>query len=130
MNKRFLIFTIIAFCIMSITQNASDGILDIHDELQSVSDISDDQLSSGVFSICPTENEFSVPRPTNLSNIPRSHTFAKRTATRINSAFCLLKDGKFLNKRSTTQYKFNLNRFPSGLTESTHHLISLGKLVI
>lgn len=131
MKRKILIYSIIISCIMTLTQNTECRFSgDSNIQEYSIFNTYDETVCPKDYSFCSTETEFSLPRPTNFTNIPRSLSVAKRTLTRGNDSFCLLKDGKLLNKRSTTQYINNLNRFPSGLTESTHHLISLRKLVI
>lgn len=131
MKGKFLIYSIISFCIIAMTQNVECAVTDNGELMEySIIDLSDESVCPEDFSLSAAESEFSIPRPTNFTNIPRSQTVAKRTLTRGHDTFCVLKDGKFLNKQTTTKYLYNLNRFPSGLTEATHHLISLGKLVI
>ena len=131
MKRTILIYSAIIFCIMTLTQNTECRLFG-EEKIQefSVFNTNDESVCPEDYSFSSTETEFSLPRPTNFTNIPRSLSVAKRTLTRGNDSFCLLKDGKLLNKRSTTQYINNLNRCPSGLTEPTHHLISLRKLVI
>ena len=44
--------------------------------------------------------------------------------------FTLSKSGKSMNQYTTSLFFVSINRFPSGLAETGHHMIHLGKLII
>lgn len=74
--------------------------------------------------------DFAIPRESNLSNVSRVLSSGKRTNSVLRHNFSFVKDGKMINRRSTVLLLHNFFLFPSGLTETQHHLISLGKLII
>lgn len=126
MKKKALIYAIITFCVSVLLQST-----DSQDAIISVPEIpTDTQISTETF-ISSTDGQFALTRPTNQISIPRTVSQqAKRTFNYGNSGNSLLKDGKLLNIGFRASYNTNLYRFPSGLKESTHHFISLGKIII
>lgn len=92
----------------------------------------DMQFISDNFSFSSPENECRVPRQTNVANTSRTSVQAKRN-NQVNcprNGFTLSKSGKSMNSYTTLLFFNSINRFPSGLAETSHHLINLGKLII
>ncbi len=126
MTKKVLIYALITFC-MSVFFHSAD-----------TKDISSHEINHYNGSIISTETVISSPdgrfamtRPTNQISIPRTVSQqAKRPFNYGYSGNSLLKDGKLVNIGFRASYNTNLYRFPSGLKESTHHFISLGKIII
>lgn len=131
MKIKHLIYVVITFCIALLIQKDFNGqhtCLYDDDIFRMVGNFT---VSEDLTTISASDHELNLPRPTNLINIPRTVTnAAKRVGTNYISGFFLPKDGKFHNGKTTAIYLINLYRFPSGLIETTHRLISLGKLVI
>ncbi len=89
-------------------------------------------LSTENYSFSTPEPQCRLPRQTNFSNVLRTSGQSLRT-NQTNSSrngFILAKSGKSMNPYTTSLFFVSLIRFPSGLTETHHHLISLGKLTI
>ena len=126
MTKKVLIYALITFC-MSVFFHSAD-----------TKDISSHEINHYNGSIISTETvisspdgQFALTRPTNQISIPRTVSQqAKRPFNYGNSGNSLLKDGKLVNIGFRASYNTNLYRFPSGLKESTHRFISLGKIII
>ena len=75
------------------------------------------------------DNEFSLPRQNSYSPVPRCSSQNRRN----NTSTCwspLVKSGKVINITSSGYSTDNQLLFPSGLSDDTHHLISLRKLII
>ena len=126
MTKKVFIYALITFCVTVLLQSANT-----RDAISSSSQIPIDAQIKTETVISSSDDQFALTRPTNQINIPRTVSQqAKRPFNFGNSGNSLLKDGKLLNIGSTTSYNINLYRFPSGLKESTHRLISLRKIVI
>ena len=126
MTKKVFIYALITFCVSVLFQSANS-----QDMTLSETQIPIDAQISTETVISSSDDQFALTRPTNQINIPRTVSQqAKRPFNYGNSGNSLLKDGKLLNIGSTTSYNINLYRFPSGLKESTHHFISLGKIII
>lgn len=126
MTKKVFIYALITFCVSVLFQSANS-----QDTIISVPEIpTDTQISTETF-ISSTDGQFALTRPTNQISIPRTVSQqAKRPFNYGNSGNSLLKDGKLLNIGFRASYNTNLYRFPSGLKESTHRFISLGKIII
>ena len=79
-----------------------------------------------------SETQCRVPRQTSYSNSTRNISNSRRTnSTSVpRNGFVLTKSGKSMNSYTTLLFQDSINRFPSGMTETDHHLISLGKLII
>lgn len=121
--RRILIFIFVS-CICSLLQDT---------------DIKAEQIRSSGFllsndydcaTISASESEFSVPRPTNLVNIPRSQTNLRRHNNPNISSTHIVKSGKVIDFTQRNDIPFGLKLFPSGLYKSSHWLISLRKLII
>ncbi len=126
MTKKVFIYALITFCVSVLFQSANS-----QDTIISVPEIpTDTQISTETFISSP-DGQFALTRPTNQISIPRTVSQqAKRPFNYGNPGNSLLKDGKLLNIGFRASYKTNLYRFPSGLKESTHRFISLGKIII
>lgn len=79
-----------------------------------------------------SETQCRVPRQTSYSNSTRNISNSRRSnSTSVpRNGFVLTKPGKSMNSYTTLLFQDSINRFPSGMTETDHHLISLGKLII
>ena len=127
--KRLITYLLIfaGICLMA----SNDGIADIID----VKFCSDSYRSSYIES----DNEYTLDSPEYCFDLPRTSSIAGRTQTSVqirrpaggnsqNQTF--LKSGKLINRTTTRTFRNHIDKFPSGFTETTHRLISLGKLVI
>lgn len=134
MKKRFLIYLLLVFCINTLTQKA-DAAASSCRECLTQAGIHPVETPvayrTGCMS-CITANETAVnpPRPTSFTNALRHSTGTKRQSNYGGSGNPVIKSGKLLNQRVIILSLNSLRKFPSGLMETTHHLISLGKLVI
>lgn len=92
----------------------------------------DHQFRHDCFSFSAPETQCRVPRQTNVINPTRTVSQAKRSGSSDFSrhGFTLSKSGKSMNQYTTSLFFVSINRFPSGLAETGHHLIHLGKLII
>ena len=96
-------------------------------------DSSDDSgIRTGHFSFSTPETQCRVPRQSGVSNHTRTLSQAKRhNPTNLSrNGFTLSKSGKSMNSYTTSLFFTTLYKFPSGLAETSHHLIYLGKLII
>lgn len=131
MKIKHLIYVVITFCIATLIQKDFNGSYNCQSDEDIFGMVCNFTVSEDITTISASDHELNLPRPTNLINVPRTVTnSAKRVGTNYTSGFFLAKDGKFHNGKTTAIYLINLYRFPSGLIETTHRLISLGKLVI
>ena len=89
-------------------------------------------LSADNFTFSVPETECRVPRQTNSFNSTRTFSQSQRNSntSSCRTGFTLSKPGKFMNPYTTSLFFISIFKFPSGLSEATHHLISLGKLII
>ncbi len=73
-----------------------------------------------------------VPRQSNFTNTLRTSSQAQRqnTVNQSRNGFTLVKAGKSMNEYTTSLFLRSIINFPSGLSESNHHLIGLRKLII
>lgn len=84
------------------------------------------------YSFTAPETQCRIPRQTSISNTLRTFAQAKRP-NHLNSTrhgFTMTKPGKSMNPYTTSLFLVSILNFPSGLSERTHRLISLGKLII
>ncbi len=84
------------------------------------------------FSFTVPEAQCRIPRQTSISYTLRTFAQAKRP-NHVNTArhgFTMAKSGKSMNPYTTSLFFVSILNFPSGLTEPSHRLISLGKLII
>ena len=113
---------VVAFC-----GNADDSFADV---IQDVAEGFVLDAEAGSMSFSADEQEFCVPRPTSIANTQRVQTLSRRTDAGQRQGFSFVKAGKVINAGivfcTQNVYRF----FPSGLSEPTHRLISLGKLII
>ncbi len=84
------------------------------------------------YSFTSPDAQCPVPRQSNIANTSRTLVQAKRPNLQnmARHGFILAKSGKSMNKYTTSLFFVSILNFPSGLTGSSHHLISLGKLII
>ena len=80
--------------------------------------------------ISAPESELYTPRPTDICSCARSLTSSRRPANPTKDSITIIKNGKALNRNTLSVYKTYPELFPSGLSEPTHRLISLHKLII
>lgn len=88
------------------------------------------ELSSCPAYISAATSDLCVPRPSTLSGPSRVQSSGKRNLQFNRFCPVLLKGGKSVQPNITSIYNSDFFKFPSGLSENTHHLISLGKLII
>lgn len=100
-------------------------------KIEIVEDLADIEfISSHLASISTSDSDFYVPRPTSFSGPSRIQSTGKRNIQTYRAQTALLKGGKSFGQINSAVYTLDFFRFPSGLAENTHHLISLGKLII
>lgn len=131
MKKAMLTRIIIIFCISLISWNTEIYYQhsDQHIADNIITSIICDSSESG--QILPPQGEISVPRNTSVSNRTRTNAQIRRPGGNIISGkIALTKSGSIQNRNNVFTFRNLLERFPSGLEESTHHLIYLGKLII
>lgn len=114
-------------CVVVFCDNADDSFADV---VQDVTDGFVWETGSCGMTFSADEQEFCVPRPTSIANTQRVQTLSRRTDAGQRQGFSFVKAGKVINAGivfcTQNVYRF----FPSGLSEPTHRLISLGKLII
>ncbi len=83
-------------------------------------------------SFSATVAQCSVPRNSTSANSLRTSIQSQRhnTGNSSRTGFTMVKAGKSMNEYSTSLFRKSIVTFPSGMNESNHHLISLGKLII
>lgn len=80
---------------------------------------------------CPYEGEISIPRNTSISSRTRTNAQVRRpSSTVLSGKFAIVKNGRIQNDNTDNIFRISLDRFPSGLIESSNRLIHLGKLII
>lgn len=121
--RKILIFIIVT-CIWSLVQDIDSEVSNIPNSGYITSNDYDYSALSA------SEPEFSIPRPTNLGNIPRSQTSLKRNNNPNISSTHIIKSGKVIDFSKQNGIPFCIKLFPSGLYKSSHWLISLRKLII
>lgn len=117
-------------CLSCILNDKADDVLVSYDYGHNIGSHFMDQDKRDFFSA--PETQCRVPRQSNVINSTRTLTQAQRSNTTNISrhGFTLSKAGKSMNQYTTSLFFVSINRFPSGLAESSHHLIYLGKLII
>ncbi len=78
------------------------------------------------------ENQCRVPRQSNFTTSLRTAAQAHRNSQTNHSrnGFTLTKSGKSMNGYTTSLFIISILNFPSGMNETSHHLIGLRKLII
>ena len=131
MKMGMLTRIIILFCISLLSWNTEISYphSDQHIADNNITSQICDSSESG--QILPQQGEISVPRNTTVSNRTRTNAQLRRPGGNIISGkIALSKNGSIRNINNVSTFRSILERFPSGLEESTHHLIYLGKLII
>ncbi len=114
---------------------ANDSVREkLHDE-ESVSGI---LTSSSSFSGCTGFSftahalQCAVPQNSVSANSLRTSYQSQRQNTHktTRTGFTMIKAGKSMNESSTLLFLKSIVNYPSGMSEDTHRLISLGKLII
>ncbi len=92
----------------------------------------EDVVRTGHSSFSMPEPQCRIPRQSNLANTLRVHSQAQRQnhTPQSRHGFTMTKSGKSMNEYSTSLFFISILDFPSGLNESSHHLIRLRKLII
>ena len=125
--RRMLKYLLPLVCVVVFCDNADDSFADV---VQDVTDGFVWETGSCGMTFSADEQEFCVPRPTSIANTQRVQTLSRRTDAGQRQSFSFVKAGKVINAGivfcTQNVYRF----FPSGLSEPTHRLISLGKLII
>ena len=104
-------------------------------------DIIDANLCSDSYqsSYIESDKDDTLDSPEYCLDLPRTSSIAERTQTSVqirrpaggnSQKQTFLKSGKLINRTTTQTFRNHIEKFPSGFTETTHRLISLGKLVI
>ncbi len=135
MNRNFLIIFLLGiFSLLNFDERHTETddalILDACEHL-----ISDHSPVSSVApelpaTITASETGLRAPRPTSYSSQSRIQSNGKRNSHSNRIQSTLLKGGKVLNSNNLRTISLDFVKFPSGFSEITHHLISLGKLII
>ena len=114
-------------CVVVFCDNADDSFADV---VQDVTDGFVWETGSCGMAFSADEQEFCIPRPTSIANTQRVQTLSRRADAGQRQDFSFVKAGKVINAGivfcTQNVYRF----FPSGLSEPTHRLISLGKLIV
>ncbi len=130
------IYKCIVFCLVAVSLYlAGDSSSYDSPDGETVSEI----ISSSSFSGRSVNYSFSAA--TLQCSAPRSSTYTNSLRTSFQTqrhngggsakrGFTMLKAGKSMNEYSTSLFYKSIVRFPSGLNESSHRLIVLGKLII
>ena len=125
--RRMLKYILPLICVVAFCGNADDSFADVVQDIAG-GFVLDAETGSMAFSA--DEQEFCVPRPTGIANTQRVQTLSRRADAGQRQGFSFVKAGKVINA-GTIFCSQNIYRFfPSGLSEPTHRLISLGKLII
>ena len=125
--RRMLKYLLPLVCVVVFCDNADDFFADV---VQDVTDGFVWETGSCGMAFSADEQEFCVPRPTGIANTQRVQTLSRRADAGQRQGFSFVKAGKVINT-GTIFCSQNIYRFfPSGLSEPTHRLISLGKLII
>ncbi len=84
------------------------------------------------FSFTAPALQCSVPLNSVSANSLRTsfQTQRQNTTKTSRTGFTIIKAGKSMNEYSTLLFRKSIAKFPSGMNENTHRLISLGKLII
>ncbi len=132
---RILKYLVICLACFSVADKADDLLSHQEENPVTVSRVTpvENYTDSGDFhSFTTPEAQCRIPRQTSISNTFRTFAQAKRL-NHLNSArhgFIMEKPGKSMNQYTTSLFSVSILNFPSGLSETTHRLISLGKLII
>lgn len=130
MRRKFLIYALVSACIIALTW--ADGQHDVNETLcdaEYAEFAFDEQIGCGSY-ICECETAINPPRPTSYTAAGRTIANAKRHNSQSGMGSPVIKSGKLLNQKTIISSLNSLRHYPSGLSETIHHLISLGKLVI
>ncbi len=84
------------------------------------------------FAFSMPEAQCRVPRQTNIANSLRTFAQAHRNGgiNHSRSGFTLTKSGRSMNENTISSFIISIKNFPSGMAESSHHLIGLRKIII
>ena len=130
--KRKFIISLFFACLMAVASD--DKVSEIRNDIEtSISGrLTDSVIPSGNAAFAVPQTECRIPRQSNAINCTRTITQTVRTngISSSRGGFTMTKSGKMMNPHTTSLFFESINLFPSGLTESSHHLISLGKLII
>ncbi len=127
-----ILFVCLAVLLFSKTDELYSSIR-IEDEVSSEILIpTDEYFQTENYSFSAPETQCRVPRNSNFSISLRTFAKAHRSnpSSQSRNGFTMVKSGKSTNEYTTSLFLISIFNFPSGLNESTHHLISLGKLII
>ncbi len=92
----------------------------------------EDFIDTDVYSFSVPENQCRIPRNSNLTTSLRIFSSGQRqnSSNFARNGFTIIKNGKSMNEYTTNLFFVSLYNFPSGMNESSHHLIGLRKLII
>ncbi len=134
-NGSWLVKYIIICFVLVCMGKADDSVCEGGFGDESVSEIISSSSFSGKsvnYSFTATSYQCSVPRNSNYTNSLRTSYQTQRhnSGGSAKRGFTMLKTGKSMNEYSTSLFHKSIANFPSGLNESSHRLIVLGKLII
>ncbi len=132
--KKYSVLKYMIICLLCFIVHKADGwfLQDNSAQKQDrpIADVVLDSVSESSFSA--PEQECRIPRQTRLANTLRTFSQANRScsANGSRSSNAFMKCDKTVIHCSVVIYQLSLKRFPSGISENHHRLISLGKLII
>ncbi len=132
--KKFL--RLVVICLAFVCIDKAAGSLspdsDSHSAVSETLNTASHQFHPNSFAFSTAETQCRVPRNSNFANSlrPFAKTLRQNSTSQTRNGFALIKSGKSMNDYSTSLFIVSMLNFPSGMNESTHHLISLGKLII
>lgn len=130
MRRKILIQALVSACIIALTWADCQ-----HDANETVRDaeyvdlVIDEHIGCRSY-ISECETAINPPRPTSYTATGRTLANAKRHNSQNGMGSPVIKSGKLLNHKTIISSLNSLRHYTSGLSETIHHLISLGKLVI
>ncbi len=139
LKVKFSILASLIFCLSCMLNDNADSFSssffnEDHNVVNLIDSDSQDahHFQNGNISFSVPETQCRVPRQSNVINPTRTLSQGKRNhpVNHSRHGFTLSKSGKSMNQYTTSLFSVSINRFPSGLAESSHHLIYLGKLII
>ncbi len=134
--RKFWILKYLAICLACLLADKADDLL-CHDTnvimAESCIQLADsDCIDNSTYSFSSPDIPCRVPRQTNIANTVRTFTQAKRPnhPNMARHGFTLAKSGKSIKHCTKSLFSLSILNFPSGLTQTNHRLISLGRLII
>ncbi len=133
-----IVMKLLFVCLVMLTAGKADDLLHCDARTSAAEIISEIRntetnlirTENSAFSI--PETQCRIPRQTNFTGTARTLVQAGRhnISSQGRNGFTMTKSGKSMNEYSTSLFFISILNFPSGLNESSHHLIRLRKLII